>query len=601
MIIPRVLTQYLILGVLLLVSLLSSFTLVHAASPIPGHVLQPMGDELNRTNRIPMTKPSGVHLTIPPVKDRIIQDVDCDSSPEQCILVRHLVLQGVVDRPEHKIFIKDIEAIVHLEHPRHFSLAGLQAIADKITNYYRGKDREGSQMMVARAFIPAQDVEDGIVTIQVIEGTLKVLEVEDNDLYSADLLGHPFKELVGQPITKHELETALLRVSDYPGVQTIGVLKPGREVGTSDLVLKVNHEDPYAFALRADNHGTDFTGEYRFYFDATAYNLTGGADTLSATVMHTVDPDQSIYGSILYQRLIRSSWSWVNNSYWGLSYQVNDYDVEGALDAAELEGTTQTGSLYWTKSLIRLRNFTFNTRLGMDIRRAQVDTNDQQFSRDKLTVFDLGLSAYHVDHYFKGVNQLEFHYRRGVANLFGSLDSNHDPDSGRFDGNGEPAGGNFDKFTLQYSRYQTLIPHFALLFRFDGQYSTDTLVSMEQMSLGGPNSVRAYPISEFLRDRGLFTSAELLMDAPGFYDAEAFDGRTWGDILQISLFLDYAKGWNENAIFNDDRVELSGYGLGLRFNLDPILARFTVSEKLSQLHPSDDDQPQFYFDVSYKF
>ena len=68
-------------------------------------------------------------------------------------------------------------------------------------------------------------------------------------------------------------------------------------------------------------------------------------------------------------------------------------------------------------------------------------------------------------------------------------------------------------------------------------------ITLEQFDVGGPASVRAYPVSELLADSAMFASLEYTLDAPGFSDQPAgFRGLTWGEVLRVSFFADYAHG-----------------------------------------------------------
>src|SRR3546814_13410347 len=60
------------------------------------------------------------------------------------------------------------------------------------------------------------------------------------------------------------LDTALLYVSDLPGVSTTSVLQPGKEQGETDLVVVATEDErPMRFSLGLSNHGTELTGRYR--------------------------------------------------------------------------------------------------------------------------------------------------------------------------------------------------------------------------------------------------------------------------------------------------------------------------------------------------
>ena len=78
----------------------------------------------------------------------------------------------------------------------------------KSPTYYREHG-----LILAQAFVPVQEVDDGEVTIQVLEGLLGRVVTEGNELYQAEILQTPFRSLIGQPVTKEAIETALLTVS----------------------------------------------------------------------------------------------------------------------------------------------------------------------------------------------------------------------------------------------------------------------------------------------------------------------------------------------------------------------------------------------------
>src|SRR3546814_11300252 len=84
----------------------------------------------------------------------------------------------------------------------------------------------------------------------------------------------------------------------------------------------------------------------------------------------------------------------------------------------------------------------------------------------------------------------------------------------------------FWSLRLSFVRMQYLTRSQRLYLKLNGQYSDDVLVPMEQFALGGPDSVRAYPISDALGDRGYHVAVEYQVDAPGFGDtASPFGGR----------------------------------------------------------------------------
>src|SRR3546814_10201633 len=95
----------------------------------------------------------------------------------------------------------------------------------------------------------------------------------------------------------------------------------------------------------------------------------------------------------------------------------------------------------------------------------------------------------------------------------------------------------------------------------------DVLVPMEQFALGGPDSVRAYPISDALGDRGYHVAVEYQVYAPGFGDkASPFGGRPWREVVQFELFADHGRVSSVGSAGSPGRT-FDGAGAGLRFHL----------------------------------
>ena len=160
--------------------------------------------------------------------------------------------------------------------------------------------------------------------------------------------------------------------------------------------------------------------------------------------------------------------------------------------------------------------------------------------KDKLSTLTLDYDWNRIDTRFRGINQFTIAYSHGFKNVLGALDdydTTTTVPASRFG-----ASGDFDKVSLNVQRLQRIVGNVSFLLRINGQYSSDRLVSLEQVSIGGPDSVRAYPVAEALADKGGTATGELILGAPGFADKPAFGNRTWGQVLQISFFFDYGLG-----------------------------------------------------------
>jgi hemolysin activation/secretion protein len=162
---------------------------------------------------------------------------------------------------------------------------------------------------------------------------------------------------------------------------------------------------------------------------------------------------------------------------------------------------------------------------------------------------------------------------------------------------GQNAGGDFDKIVMRYQRLQRISSRNTLLIRAEGQATDDILTSLEQFVVGGPNSVRAYPIAEYLGDEGAFASLE--------WSVELSDNGNRS--FSLSLFGDYAYAKLNDPFPNElADTDLAGYGIGLSFSNisdsgNQFAFRLNVATPATSTDPSDGDDPQFYGQISYVF
>jgi hemolysin activation/secretion protein len=115
------------------------------------------------------------------------------------------------------------------------TLADLRTMAARITSFYNDRG-----YFVAHAYLPAQDISDGTVTIVVAEGHYGKIIVNNKskltDSIPTAILGNLES---GAPITIAPVESSLLLLSDVPGVQVKSTLVPGTTAGTSDLIVDI--------------------------------------------------------------------------------------------------------------------------------------------------------------------------------------------------------------------------------------------------------------------------------------------------------------------------------------------------------------------------
>jgi hemolysin activation/secretion protein len=523
------------------------------------------------------------------------------------IVVKAFRLVGAVDLPQYDIRVSQAQQILNAalakEPAQGYAINQLQAIAGEVADYYHAKG-----LVLAQAFVPAQTVRDSTVTVQVLPATLAAVRVVGNKWYSDWVLTRPFKGLINQPIDKDAIESALLTVADYPGVSAFGVLAAGRELGTTDLTLRVQSVKRVGFDISADNEGVAVSGQYRTQLGVTVNDPFGLADKLQLSGMYEFDPsigaEHGVYGGAEYTIPLFSPRDFIELSYFTNTYIIGG--LSGDLAALHPKGNSAVSELGYRHDFAPSRLGSASLGLAFDVKRATFQANGAELFKDDLSTAHLDFNWTRIDTRFDGVNQLLLSYEHGFKNLLGSLgeyDANATPHASRYGATGE-----FNKGVLSLQRLQRISSSVSLLLHVQGQETSDPLVSLEDLSLTGPDAVRAYSVADVLVDKGAIGTAELIVGAPGFASRPAFAGRTWGQELEFSVFVDYAAGWlNDFVPFASEPtstryVNVGGWGGAVQFNVpNHVFARVDVATPITAREPGNGRKPQYWVRLGVSF
>lgn len=538
-------------------------------------------------------------LYIPPSMDRPLGE---DAGPRITVNSIELDIDAGLDRmmtPELRATLRQVVDNRVVENlATGFTIGRLENTAAEITDTLRD-----SGFILAWTYLPEQSVNNATVRMTVLPGRLEDIVVDGNERYTTDRLIDPFDTVLGEPVVKDTIESSILRVRNYPGMSTSAVFSPGDNIGTSKLTLRVS-EDPFDAAIIADNHGTETTGENRLRTDFYFNNPFGRADLITANILQTFNPAENTYGGISYVTPIGRP-----DLFFGLSYSQNAFEVAQGpfvgtgVDGKNIEGDTTTYGLSLTKNMRLTRRSRVD--LGFDFAAKDSEIKNLTFdSGDKLAVASVNLGVEAVDNFISGgINQLQLSYSAGLDDFAGSMDSTGDNGrSTRRGGSGEFAGGDFGKTNVRYQRLQRLTPSNSLLMRMEGQWSGDILTSLEQVVMGGPNSVRGYPVAALLVDEVMFGSVEWVIELTSL-----FGEGTGSTSVALSFFGDYAEGKLNDPLpgeFAD--IDIASYGVGLSITHTADGGnRFALSVDAAEPDTLWDglfeDEAQVFAQISYTF
>ena len=580
-----------------------------AAQQLPGGATP--GAVLPRLNPPVQAPPPPASLfEIPRVADR---PLGIEEGPR--LQVKSFKLVRAVDRPARGVKVADVQALLdqaRASQPAEgYTVNQLQGIAAKVADYYHSKG-----LILAQAFVPQQTVRDGVVEVEVLEGALNSITVEGNKSYSTRTLLRPFNGLVGSPVEKNSIESALLTLADYPGLTAYGVLGAGRDVGATNLTLRVQSEKRLTFDTSFDNDGSRFAGEYRLRAGLTVNNPLGDADYLKLYGLYGFDTADhnanGAYGGFEYAVPLFSPRDQLLLSYATDAYNIGN--VPAGTAASQPKGNTGIGEVAYRHAFAPDRLGSMSVGLALDIKRATFQLQGQDKFKDDLTNLRTDFAWDRIDTKLRGVNQLSLAYTHGFKSALGAL-GDYDP-AAAVPPSRVGATGDFNKVTLSLQRLQHITTNTSLLLRVQGQQSSDPLVSLEQFTMSGADAVRAYPVADSIQntggflentlvDKGVLATGEYIFGVPFIANRPAFRGRSWGQTLQFSLFADYASGRLNPPAQNNvaDSVHIGGWGGSVQFNVPGhVFARVDVATPFDKNLPASNGRdPQYFFRLGASF
>ena len=454
------------------------------------------------------------------------------------IVVNSLQVTGALTYPEAELM-----ALTGFQPGSELTLADLQGMASKITERYRSNG-----FFIAQAYLPAQEVSNGVVTIAVVEGQYGKIAVRNQSNLADDLVYSQLDGInTGNAVLMAPLESRLLLLSDLPGVNVTSTLTPGASVGESDLLVDVTPGQRVTGSIDADNGGNRYTGEYRLGATVNLNNAAGRGDVASLRVLTSGSGLNYARGS--YQMQFGKATA-------GVAYSWLGYELGKEFSNLRANGTAKIASIYGGYPLIRSRNTNVYALLAFDAKTFQdrVDTTSTVVDK-KVQALMATLRGDHRDRL--GGGGLTSYALTGTT---GNVDI-QTPSMRAFDAATAQSNGHYGKLGFSAMRLQSVTDTVSLYAGVSGQVASKNLDISEKMQLGGINGVRAYPEGEAYADQGYLLTLEARFLVPRF--SEQFPGQ-----LQLFGFVDTGRvSLNKNPWdLRDNHRTLSGAGIGLNWS-----------------------------------
>ncbi|WP_444959161.1 ShlB/FhaC/HecB family hemolysin secretion/activation protein [Microbulbifer sp. ZKSA002] len=477
---------------------------------------------------------------------------------------------------------------------RGLSYGDLEEIAAELTSFYR---RQG--LFLAQVQIPAQDVENGVVTLTVQEGLLGQVVAEDNEEYTDEKLAEPFEDQRGHLVNHENIEEGLYLLNDLPGLNVTGYFSAGDNPGETKLNLKVRESDSWRATFRADNHGSLYTGSERLYATVDWLNPLGFGDALTLGYLKSNPESDDDFGSDLGQ--FRYSFPLFGpRTRLEISADHNEFslydetDEDNVINLLEISGVNKSYALSLDHKFRRSRDFNLTGSFGLTEKKSDLD-GIIEFTNDHVYGSEIG---FYMDSLSSGfipmLNVLSATAQYG--------EHQNTVDEGR--------GDDFNKLAINSSSLLFLPMPFTddrsrLIVKGRAQYSESNLPGFEQLSLGGANGVRAFSARDFSADIGAVVTAEWYLNFPEFMNPILFNQRL-NDIFQVALIADVGYGYvnNYEETVEDDWARFSGGGMLFKMNWsDSFSSKVSVawpimsSSSITNIAVGE-DEPTVYADFS---
>ena len=433
-----------------------------------------------------------------------------------------------------------------------------------ISNHYKANG------FLATAFLPPQDINDGVIKIKITEAVLGtiIFDVEEEEKLNISKENIRLKLLYkiedSGVLNIDQLDKNVRNLNKIPGINALAELEEGKNFGETNIkVTAINTETIFGNTL-VDNNGSRSSGYNKITNTINIDGLFNMGDRLAFTNVLSGDHHvKDNHEESNYYAVSSTMPVGYNGMLATLRVSKMEYKLSAPFDSTKPSGYSSEYNLSLNRPLIVSPNFNLNTSFSLGNNKYVNDLGTGNNSdKDVLkSIFNLGFDS-RDRRLGGGINYGSFALSLAKNDLTDNL-SNYETDQSTSDNNGR----NF-KGTLNLNRMQKLTDKTNLLVKFNGQLAADNLDGADQFSLGGPNAVRAYPSSEAAGDAGFVASLELK--------------RNLFKNLESTLFYDYGKIKLHKSLWNDwnstnklkNNYHLQGYGVSVGI---PIFQNFSIN------------------------
>lgn len=470
------------------------------------------------------------------------------------------------------------------------TFAQLLQAANQVTALYL---EEG--YITSGAYIPSQAIRSGEITIQVVEGRLEAIDVDIvQGQLSSDYVRRRIAIGASEPLNINRLQEALQLLQFNPLVERLSAeLSAGTQPGTNTLAVEVVGAKTFSAGVDLSNHRNPSIGSFERGIRISDANLLGLGDQLNVNYTNTNGSDQW-EGSYTLPVNPR-------NGSLRFGYQLSNNEIiEAPFDEFDIEVDYRQYEFTFRQPVLARATPEYSQELALSvgIERKESDSFIEEVplpliadDQGEIRVSKLNFGQEWLQRSSKQVVRARSDFELGI-DAFNATVNNEAPDSQFFLWRGQLL---YLRLLGERPANTTASP--TLLVRSELQLASDSLLSVEQFSLGGFSTVRGYRQDTLLSDNAFFVSAEArvpILEVPEVQGT-----------LQIAPFLDFGTGWNVDTDDDLETPTLVGVGVGLLWEMEETLnARLDWGIPLVDVDDPDSSsntlqQAGIYFQLQY--
>lgn len=450
-----------------------------------------------------------------------------------------IYISRIVTSPSEVLTGEEIRGITARYEGKTASIKDLFEAIRRINELY------AERSVAARAVLPPQKVEKGLVRIELIEGRIGNVAVEGNRYTKDSYFTKRISLKRGDLVRLDSLEKDLLFLNNLSDVGVRAELRPGGAVGTTDCVITAREPGNCLAALFADNAGNDSVGLYRFGAMLGSRSLLGYRDTLFLNALFTKEGG-TVSGSAAYSVPVGNLGTRLS-----LSYSYNQIEViSGPYKVLDITGESSDSGMDLTHPFVVNPAFRLSGFTGLHFSKSTTDFDGARLYSTRVRTVNTGFDVQSLDE--SGAWYTRHRLTQGLGISGGDVE--------------------FLKYNPFLLRQQVLGEECVLMLRVSGQITRKrSLPPSEQFQIGGASSVRGYPEGFLIGDKGYLASAELSFPLP------VPEGRILGMDLGRALagiaFVDHggAFPYKPGGGSMTHRDYITGAGVGLTVNLPRFL------------------------------